>query len=323
MSRIDTESSAVPFIVTPEPESTCGPASTSCLPKTARAALAEYARSGTAVHEVFHDSAVRVVSDEAITDAQAQAFAKRVEAAYAFDTAQQQWQAQEPLRSPLTVAVLSQGAFSAFTGDITGSVAGVTTGPDLFVVPDSVLSRPNDALVENTIAHELAHVQDFREGKSGLNQVPIYVQEGKAYVLGERYPLTEHLKNDHIAYVAGELAKVSADKARTVLAHFRTASDEGNNPEGFLGETLGALFVEFLRTPLSGAAHPDAIQRLAIVTEQTGQGQTFDKAFQAQFGFSLKSAEESFLAHLKRTEGDPSARFQGTLFDPGGIRLAA
>ena len=280
----------------------------------ASAGKAVAARDGLQAHEVYRDARVQVVSDEAVTQTQAKALATRIEKAYDFDKTAQKWPSAQVLDAPLTVAVLTNGAFGRFTGDTSGSIAGVTTGPNLFVMPDRVLGRRN-AQDENTIAHELGHVQDFREAGKRLEQVPIYLQEGKAYILGENYPLAENMKNPHIQYVGNALKQLTGDQARDILKTFRTNADEANaGPKGFWGEVTGALFVEFLRTRMGGTGSADAVPKLASVTAAVGGGESYGQAFHEQFGVTPAQAESSFIDYVQRTEGQPVDRFRGTLF---------
>jgi hypothetical protein len=274
------------------------------------------ADEGLELWSVYRDQHVHVVSDEPINPQAGKALSDKIEKAYDWDEGQQHWNREEPLGTPLTVAVLSRQNFSALTGDSTGSVAGVTTGPNLFVVPDSVLGRKS-AMDDETIAHELGHVQDFREGGEGLQQVPIYLQEGKEYCLGERYPVSEKMKNPHTQYVGNILGKISAQDAQRVMTHFRTGEDEAQSGNfGFIGETTGALFVEYLRTRLGGKGVPDALPRIANVISQVGTGQSYDQAFRSQFGVDPQQAERSFVQYIHDTEGNPTARLSGTLFAP-------
>lgn len=282
-------------------------------PSAARGETLEpFGGSGPQVHSVFHDAQVNVVSDENLSASQAQIVAQKVEAAYAYDTRSQTWANPSPLRGQLEVAVLSKRSFGQITGSNSG-VGGFTTGPNLFVVPDSVVG-PKTALSEDVIAHELGHVQDFREGGSRLQQIPIYLQEGKEYVLGESYPVGEGIPNPHLAYVRNSLAQLTPEDARDVFAHFRTPQDEAvAGPEGFRGETTGALYVEFLRTRLGGGK-PDAVPRLANVVSQVGQGASYAQAFHAAFGCTPKSAEDAFVSYVAATQNNPTQRFAGTIF---------
>lgn len=274
--------------------------------------LEPFGGAGLQVHSVYRDTQVNIVSDESMTAAQAQVVARKVEAAYAYDGRSQRWANPAPLGGQLEVAVLSKRSFGQLTGNQSG-VGGFTTGPNLFVVPDSVVGAKT-ALSEDVIAHELGHVQDFREGGSRLGQIPIYLQEGKEYVLGESYPLQEGIPNPHLAYVRNSLAQLTPDQARDVLASFRTPQDEaGSGPAGFQGETTGALYVEFLRTRLGGGK-ADAVPRLANVVSQVGQGTSYAQAFHAAFGCTPKAAEDAFVSYIAATQGNPTQRFAGTIF---------
>jgi hypothetical protein len=265
------------------------------------------------VVQVYRDDFVRIVSDKDVSQAQARSLADRIEKAWQFDSRNQHWEDQKRLDRPLTVAVLSREAFGDLTGDFTGSTAGVTTGPDLFAVPETVLGR-QQAQDENTIAHELGHVQDLREAGKQIDQIPIYLQEGKEYLLGEEYPLAEGMKNPHLQYVADALARLKGTDASWLLSHFRTVQDEGRPGNvGFFGEVTGALFVEFLRVHLGAG---DAVDKLADVVEAVGHGEEFPTAFRKRFGMELSDAEKAFVQFIGKTEGNPAERLAGTLFDP-------
>jgi hypothetical protein len=265
-------------------------------------------RSAPDVSEVYEDNKVTIVSDENVTAAQAKALAQRVETAYAWDEGQLGWKNEGPLSKPLTVAVLSKPAFEGVTGDTTGAVAGVTTGPNLFVMPDTALAgRPTKEDVD-TIAHELTHVQDFREGGNGTDTMPTYILEGRAYVDGDKYA-------KDASQISPYLGQLTAQDAQAVLKGFRHPGDEQKNPEfGFMGEITGALFVEFLRTRLNGKGDADAMSRLSAATTSLNTGTSYDDAFKQQFGVTLASAEQQFVQYIGSTEGNPKARLSGTLY---------
>lgn len=260
-------------------------------------------------YEIYEDAQVRVVSDARVPAAEGRTLAHRIKRAYAWDERKEKWKNPAPLRAQLTVEVLSPDNFARLTGDRTGSIAGVTTGPNLFVVPRRVLDGTR-AADEDTIAHELAHVQDFREAGARLDAVPIYLQEGKAYVLGDQYPASEGLTDRHKATVAATLGRLTAHDVQTVLSYFRTAADEGRDPQFvYYGEITGALFVEWLKR-----RQPDAVPRLAQAIADTGRGAGFDAAFRAQFGMSVATAEDAFVRFIAATEGRPTERLKGTIY---------
>lgn len=263
------------------------------------------------LHEVFADDQVQVVADAPVSKSQAKALAARVERAYRSDQRALHWHTRAPLKAPLTVAVLSPAAFTRFTGDASGAIAGVTTGPNLFVVPSRVLGRPS-VDDEDTLAHELVHVQDFREAGAGIEKVPTYLVEGRAYLLGDGYAKRD---TPHNKDVARTLGRISAQQADAVLEHFTDARDEQQDPRVvYLGEITGALFVEFLRTRLGGRGRADAMARLSAVTEAVGHGSPYRAAFAAKFGVSLEHARAQFTQYLEKTDGDPAERLRGTLY---------
>ncbi len=279
-------------------------------------------RQGVGTQVIYDDGRVRVVSDEALPRATAVALAHKVERFYDWDARQEHWKNPRPLAAPLTVAAVSREQFTAVTGDPTGSVGGFTTGPNLFVVPaDSLARRSADDDV--VVAHELAHVQDFREAGSRLNRVPIYLQEGKAYLLGDQGAMTGGVEPRNVEDVSRALSRITGEDAQSVMQGFRRAADEGIwGRDGFYGETIGALYVEFLRLHFQGG-HADAIPRLADTITAVGQGAGYESAFKQRFGASSKETEQAFVRWVQQTEGRPEARLGGTIYDPQRSRRAA
>ena len=262
----------------------------------------------SAMYVDYQDTQLRVVSDHPLSSSDARSLAARIERAWAHDTKVQRWDDQRPLQKQLTVAVLSAQAFARFTGDDTGSVAGVTTGKDLLVVPNRVLhgTTPDD---EDTIAHELSHVQDFREAGDAMDSVPTYLEEGKASVIGDAWGRDPR----HLADTARTMASLTAEDAAYLLKNFRSASAERRPPQFvYAGEVTGALFVEFLATHVNR----DAVVHLSDAVEAAGKGTRFTTAFAKAFGLSLTEAEQRFVAFIRDTEGEPSRRLAGTLYEP-------
>jgi hypothetical protein len=272
-----------------------------------------YARSVGGLVEVYRDAQVRVVTDAAMTQAQGRALASRVEEAYRFDSKKQHWPDNAPLAKTITIAALSREAFAQVTGDTTGSVAGVTTSPDVFALPASQATR-RTADGDATIAHELGHIQDLREGGQGIDQVPIYLQEGKEYLLGDMFPASRGATGHSLQSQTWELGRISGAEALDVMRNFRTVRDEAEaGPLGFRGEVVGALFVEFLRTRLNGGT-PDAIGKVADVIADVGQGASYAQAFKAQFKVTPAEAETAFVRYVAQTTGNPWERLRGTLY---------
>ncbi|MFL5320768.1 MAG: hypothetical protein ACJ790_13990 [Myxococcaceae bacterium] len=269
---------------------------------------------GPSVAPVYSDGFVKVLSEDPVSEATAKAFAARIEAAWNYDLQKQKWGDDGAFKKPLSVIALSGPSFESFTGDASGSIGGVTISPDVFVVPERVMSGRKTAQDEDTIAHELGHVQDLRQAGERIKDVPIYLQEGKEYLLGDGYPNP----NPHLKYVADALMKVDAQLADDVMHHFRTVNDEAKSgPMGFYGETVGALYVEWLRTWAGGKGFPDAIHRVATTVEKVGGGESYDAAFKSEFGMTPAESEKQFVSYIARTEDDRKARFSGTIYDVG------
>jgi hypothetical protein len=280
------------------------------------AAAPEAAPKPPKTHLVWQDEFVKVVSDENLSKAKAQAVAKKIEAAAKFDAAQQKWPDSSPLGKQITVEVLSKKGFDALLGGDAGGTAGVTLGPDLMAVPDTVATKstPDD---DDTLAHEVVHVQDERIGGDRVDLVPTYLQEGKAYVLGDSYPIALHEDgNDPVlGTVAKQVGGVTAKQAQDVIDHYRDPeAEEDPNRNGFVDETTGALYVEYLRTRLNGTGVADTIPRLAKVISDVGKGASYEDAFKKQFGVSVKDSEQGFVKYVKDTEGRPADRLDRTLW---------
>jgi Domain of unknown function (DUF4157) len=258
------------------------------------------------LYQDFEDAQVRVVSDQPVSKAAAEALAARVERAWVSNQKAHQWDDVAPLKEQLTVVLLSQENFSEFTGDSSGAVAGVTTGKDVFVMPSRVTAGMSK-LDEATIAHELAHVQDFRQADAAMDSIPTWLEEGKAYVLGDAYGKEPR----HLAQVAQTMGAFRAKDAEYLLANFKDASAEQREPAFvYAGEVMGALFVEYL----SAHVRPDAIARISDAIEAAGDGQRFPAAFQKAVGVSLGRAQRDFVRFVRETEGDPRSRLEGTLY---------
>lgn len=268
---------------------------------------------------IYQDKFVKIVSDEKLPLDQAKAVAKKIEDANAFDIAQEQWKDTSKLNKQLTVEVLSKAGFDKVLGGDSTGVAGVTLGANLMAVPDDLASRqnPDD---DDTIAHEVSHVQDFRQGGRGLDtQVPIYVQEGKAYSLGDMYPIALHEdgKDPVLGRIAKELGGITAAQAQDVMDNYRSPDAESDpSRDGFRDETTGALYIQFLKSRLGGKGFADAIPRMAQVISDVGNGAKYDDAFKKQFGVSSKDSEKAFVQYVKDTEGKPAERLKGTIWAP-------
>ena len=283
--------------------------------KSAQAARKTSSRPVT----VYKDDFVRVVSDDrSMTKEQGQALAQKIEKAYDYDTKTEAWQNTAPLQGKqLEVEALTKAGFDKVLGGDSTGTAGVTMGPNLMAVPENLAqsTNPDD---DDTIAHELNHVQDFREAGKGIDKIPVYEQEGKAYLMGDSYPIAlGTAKNDPVLGDIGKyLTKLTGTQARDVMDHYRDGSAESDpSRDGFRDETTGALYVEFLKNHYNGGTK-DVIPKLAQVTAEVGLGKSYDAAFKDVMGASSKSSEDAFVKWVSDTEGKPAERMKGTLWEP-------
>ena len=97
-----------------------------------------------------------------------------------------------------------------------------------------------------------------------------------------------------------------------MIQRFRTGEDEARSGAfGFIGETTGALFIEFLRVRMGKR---DALPKVAEVISEVGRGESYDAAFKRQFGVPPREVEAAFVDFIADTEGSPQDRLAGTLF---------
>lgn len=273
----------------------------------------------SAMTTIYQDDFCQIVTDDKkMTKAQGQQLAKKIEDAYEYDTKTEAWKNTGALKQDVLEvdALTKQGYDKLLGGDSTG-VAGVTMGPNLMAVPENLAqsTNPDD---DDTIAHELNHVQDFREAGDGIDKIPVYEQEGKAYTMGDSYPIALGTANKDpvLGEVGNFLTTVTGAQAREIMNNYRDGSAESDpSRNGFRDETTGALYVQFLKTQFQGG-NPDAVQKLAQVTSDVGTGMSYDAAFQKSFGASSKSSEDAFVKFVTDTEKDPAARLKGTIWEP-------
>jgi hypothetical protein len=268
---------------------------------------------------IYQDDFCQIVTDDPkMSKTQGQSLAKKIEDAYDYDTKTEAWKNTGALKQDvLQVDALTKSGYDKLLGGDSTGVAGVTMGPNLMAVPENLAqsTNPDD---DDTIAHELNHVQDFREAGDGIDKIPVYEQEGKAYTMGDSYPI--HLGTDYKDPVLGDvgyfLTSVTGSQAREIMDNYRDGSAESDpSRNGYRDETTGALYVQFLKTQFQGGS-PDAVQKLAQVTSDVGTGMSYDAAFQKSFGASSKSSEDAFVKFVTDTENDPAARMKGTLWEP-------
>lgn len=257
------------------------------------------------VREVLRTPQLSVKAHRPLTAQEARTLTTRVAKAMKFGDDVQRWDDDAALRARLTAVLLSDRCMTRETGAPAASVPGFTTGPDEIYLRRATLARAGKVDAE-VLAHELVHVQDWRMIGLKEGQLPLYLQEGKAYVVGLRYAATP----ERLRQVAADLSELTPEQAQWVVQRFRHQHPEGEPNLSYLGEVGGALFVEYLRAHV----HRDALERVANAIEATGDGGKFTDAFERELGVSLKEAEARFVAFIADTADEPERRLRGTIF---------
>ncbi|MFZ5438530.1 MAG: hypothetical protein ACOZQL_00910 [Myxococcota bacterium] len=269
------------------------------------ASTLEAATDDCAVKEVLRTPQLTVAAQRPLTPTEARTLTGRVARAMKFGDELQRWDDGAALRARLTAVVLSDRCLARETGAPAEQVPGVTTGPNEILLRRASLARRSSVDAE-VLAHELAHVQDLRMAGRREGQLPLYLQEGKAYVIGVRYAATPQ----RLRQLGDDLAQLTPEQARWVVQEFRSEHPQGNPNLSYLGEVAGALFVEYL----SAHVKRDALVRLGDAIEATGDGARFTDEFERRFGLSLAAAEARFVAFIAETADDPRRRLAGTIF---------
>jgi hypothetical protein len=240
---------------------------------------------------------------------QCRAVTKQTMAAWKFDADQMHWTNPLAMEYPVTLRLLSVARMKTEHAGLLG----FASGRDLFVVSASVL---NDPFANGTLAHELAHIQAKRAlGKlSERHLVPRYFIEGHGNIMGLAYRDHLHVtKHDYDVRKAREIAKFTADEARTILTLDSYGAVDKTNEDKM--EAMGIFFVEYLRVRLLGKGIPDVLPRMGRVFELVGAGRTYQSAFQEQFRTSVDKVVADIVAFMGRTESAPAARLKGTRYE--------
>lgn len=258
-----------------------------------------------AVSEVLDTPRITVFAETPLTANEARTLESRVTRAAAYGDSLQHWDDDAKWKEKLNVTLLSDRCMSGLTGAPADEVPGMTTGPDDIFLRRASL-RASSARDSEVLAHELVHVEDWRMAGRSEPEIPLYLKEGKAYVVGLRYG-NEPARNEQ---VRRDLSYLSASDARWVMKQFRESHPSGNSNASYFGEITGALFVEWLEAHVKKGA----LTKLGNAVEASGNGRDFATAFKKEFGVSLAKTETDFVSFIAKTERNPSARFSGTIF---------
>ena len=282
-------------------------------PPSVSAAPASQGAQGERI--VAEDGMVRISSDLELTRERWRVGAARLHAAYLHAAAAHGWAVEGRLADPYTVHLLSAELLEK---EHPGTNL-ACFGPDKMFGPvATVMDDPGFA--DGALVHESTHLLHSRKGRGVLGH---YLEEGTAQDLQRLYD-TAHSqgKARFVRSMRGEtvfLAKVTSDEARPILEQL--AWDAKSTKAINRTEDLGCLFVEFLRTRAGGGGYADYVHRIARMVEQMPPLRQKDPGWREAYLAALNrevspDAEGEFLAYLKKTQGQPSRRLAGTVFEP-------
>jgi hypothetical protein len=251
------------------------------------------------------DGFLVILSDRNLDPARCKAHVTRVLKAYAFVTERSKWKDPSLLRAqPLKFSVL---------GDPALKVLGYASGPNLMVMKDAYMDNP---LSEGTLAHELAHIQDFRQLRG--KRMPSFMFEGRALTIGQTYRVSiGQPLGDYDRQMARSAVGFTPDQALALLENY--------TGRGWDNQAVGTVVVEYMRTKWKGGI-PDVTPRLSSMIERIAAGRDFDAAFQDEFGTSAEAFAEAFMGFLRTTQNDPKQRLAGTMWqsvDPAPVATAS
>ena len=248
------------------------------------------------------DGFLLILSDRDLDAARCKSHVARVLKAYAFVTERSGWKDRGPLTAqPLKFSVL---------GDPALKVLGYAQGPNLMVMKDAYMDNP---LSEGTLAHELAHIQDFRQLKG--KRMPSFMFEGRALTIGQAYRVSiGQPLGDYDRQMARSAVGFTPDGALALLENYQG--------RGWDNQAVGTVVVEYMRTRWKGGI-TDVSIRLSRMIERIAAGREFDLAFQDEFGESAEKFADAFLGFLRATQNDPKQRLAGTMWQSVDIGAAS
>lgn len=239
------------------------------------------------------DGFLRIVSDRELDAARCKSHVERVLKAYAFVTDAASWKDRGLLTAqPLTFALL---------GDPALKVLGYAQGPNLMVMKDAYMDNP---LSEGTLAHELAHIQDFRQLRG--QRMPSFMFEGRALTLGQAYRV-------HVGQGLGDYDRQMARSAVAFTPEGALALLENYRGRGWNNQAVGTVLVEYMRVRWNGGTR-DINARLSRMIERIAEGREFEMAFQDEFKASADAFAEAFMGYLRTTQHNPAERLRGTMW---------
>jgi hypothetical protein len=239
------------------------------------------------------DGFLLILSDRDLDTARCKAHVVRVLKSYAFVTERAGWKDRSLLTAqPLKFSVL---------GDPALKVLGYAQGQNLMVMKDAYMDNP---LSEGTLAHELAHIQDFRQLKG--KRMPSFMFEGRALTIGQAYRVS-------IGQALGDYDRQMAQSAVGFTSDGALALLENYQGRGWDNQAVGTVVVEYMRTRWKGGI-ADISPRLSRMIERIAAGREFDQSFQDEFGESAEAFANAFTGFLSATQNNAQERLAGTMW---------
>ncbi len=259
---------------------------------------------------VYSDQSLEIRSDQKMLDVPY--CAEHIKEAYEFDRHLQGLDKLKQLDLQLTVGLASEATINQF---MHSSMGGRAVGSNIFASHANIYHDHPD-VAWFTTAHELEHLLMHRL-KANEPEVPVYIFEGIACSLGDRYVKQLETNSRYLNNSAAKLASYTSADATDLISNCRGISSIAlykANGKLWQAEHLGGLFIEFLRTR-RGDSPIIFFGKFGAIWQDVGNGMAFRTAFQRCFGQSLAEMERQFIAYMQATENNPEARFRGTIYE--------
>ena len=261
---------------------------------------------------VAREGLVVLRSDKPLAPDQVKWMMQTAERAYLFDLKQLGWDAADPaFARSFDVVVISR----AMLADRGWKLGGATYSGEVFAINGRCFEDQQPYYI-GVIAHELTHLLVNRRcGQTNLRELGWYplMGEGIAIENGMRFRVLNEpeLYPEKRLPAHKALEQMTADDAQKNFADAGTQRAHGDSD-------MGHLFIEFLRTHNADKSSNEDVQlRLGrVLTLMSHEGSHFDGAFKEAFNIPLAQAQDQFVRHMRQTEGNPAARFDGTILMP-------
>ena len=263
-----------------------------------------------ALPPITSDDKIRLRSD--VNLPASQEICSRLHQIFDFDLNIQGLKNDPRVNRPLEVGLASEQKIASL---INTRMGGRALGARAFVSHAQGFTGSTAAYDWYVAGHEIEHVIMARLGAT-QPALPTYLVEGIACSVGAHCCRELGIGSKALQQQAKKLSQVSAQDVEDVFQNFRVSSDIAefrNTGKLFIGEHIGGLFVEFMACRMSDSPSKFFLNWAAF-SKRLGGGTPFETAFQQEFGFSIEKAQSEFIQFIRRTENNPAARFQNTVY---------